>query len=494
MVFSEPIFLFAFLPLALALYYAAPGNNLKLAALVLSSLFFYVWGERSHALFLAAVFLIDVAIVRWMRRSPAPKMLLGIGIAANLLILFYFKYGFFVLSEVVDPLLGADLVKAWRLTQPSLPIGISFIVFHSVSYLVDTYRSRLTSSEDHLPLHVGVYLTAFPQLVAGPIIRYHQIADQISHRSHTADKFFEGAVRFCHGLFKKVVIADTCALVADAAFGMTGDRGAIEAWLGLAAYTMQVYFDFSGYSDMAIGLGLMLGFRYPENFNRPYSAVSMTDFWRRWHMTLTGFFRDYVYIPLGGNKEGLWRTSRNILFVFLLTGIWHGAGWTFVLWGVLHGCILVLERITGQATDATTTMAGWKRVSRRVYTLLAVMLLWVLFRAPDLHQAGQYYLDLIDLRDLELSAPFLFLNYAGEGITAKATLTYLNILVIGLGALIFIAGAGPRAKVTFGPALPTVAADGPMAAVKAAYAAIALAVAIFFVLRGAYSPFIYFNF
>ncbi|MFI5304092.1 MAG: MBOAT family O-acyltransferase [Nitrospiria bacterium] len=272
-------------------------------------------------------------------------------------------------------------------TRIILPIGLSFVTFHKISYIVDVYRGISRAFKN--VIDYSLYILFFPQLIAGPIIRFHEIKDQIQIRNETIDKIFEGGIRFSWGLIKKVLIANSCGSIADSVFGLglNGDLlGTRMAWLGIYSYALQIYFDFSGYSDMAIGLGRMFGFKFPENFNRPYSAVSITDFWRRWHMSLSRFFREYLYVPLGGNQKGEFRTLLNLWIVFVLCGLWHGANWTFLIWGIYHGGLLTAERLwTGRILEKDR----WEWL-RRLWTFGLVMIGWVFFRSETLNQALHY--------------------------------------------------------------------------------------------------------
>lgn len=387
MVFSSPTFLFVFLPAVLVATWIAPAA-LRRFVLLGASLVFYAWGVQEFLLVVMASTLVDWALARGMARGGrAANWLLGAGLAQNLGLLAYFKYGGFASEQ------AARLADVMGLSSPgviavALPIGISFFTFEKISYLVDVWRGDVEARTD--PLDVLLFVAFFPRSIAGPIVRLREIAPDLRRPQPTAELASAGALRFSQGLAKKVLIADQIAPIADACFAAGGDgtltMGA--AWLGAVAYALQLYFDFSGYSDMAIGIGMMLGFRLPENFNRPYSSYSITDFWRRWHMTLSRWFRDYVYIPLGGSRGSERETQRNLIIVFALTGLWHGAAWAFVLWGLYHGAWLLLERKMGwRAVDARPRHPA----ARRGATLLIVLVGWVLFRAEDLGLALDYY-------------------------------------------------------------------------------------------------------
>jgi alginate O-acetyltransferase complex protein AlgI len=309
-----------------------------------------------------------------------PKKLLWIAIGINLLMLGYYKYANFF----VDGINVATGGMQWTWQAVILPIGISFIVFHKISYLVDVYRQKVEPRRNIEEF--VLYLLLFPQLIAGPIVRYHTIATQITDRTHSAGLMFDGIWRFTIGLAKKVLIANQLGLIVDTIFSQPVTAlDSTLAWIGIIFYALQIYFDFSGYTDMAIGIGMMFGFHLPENFNRPYTAKSITDFWRRWHISLSSFFRDYVYIPLGGNRFPFGRTLLNLWVVFLLCGLWHGAQWTFVLWGIYYGVWLIVERLF-----LLRTLERVPTVVATAYTFFIVVIGWVFFRSPDLTYAFAY--------------------------------------------------------------------------------------------------------
>jgi alginate O-acetyltransferase complex protein AlgI len=386
--FAAPLFLWYFLPAVLLAHWILP-QRFRNGILAVFSIAFYAVGGKEFVLLLLVLMLMNYAAglaIGALRNRPGgprwltPKGVLVTVVAGDLAVLAVWKYAGFA-SAAIDSLGRALGGGSSPVVQLALPIGISFFTFHHLSYVVDVYRGVRPPMRN--PLTFATYIAMFPQLVAGPIVRYHEIADQLRHQRHdrVAD-FVDGFPRFAWGLFKKVVIADSLAPLADTAFA-TQDPSFTTAWVGALAYTGQIYFDFSGYSDMAIGLGIMFGLRLPENFRRPYSATSITDFWRRWHMSLSRWFRDYLYIPLGGNRGGGVATYRNLVIVFLATGLWHGAAWTFVLWGVYHGALLIIERATGLAN-----VEGYV-VLRRAVTFVLVVFGWVLFRAKDLPEFGR---------------------------------------------------------------------------------------------------------
>ncbi len=385
MVFASPIFLFLFLPATLAAYFAVP-RGWRNGVLLAASLVFYAWGEAPYVVLVLGSVAFNFAIGGAIGRAddpPVRRRWLAVGVAGNLTVLAIFKYADFAIGNVnvLAPLLA---ITPLAIAAIPLPLGISFFTFHAISYIVDVHK-RNANAEDNLP-RFALYILLFPQLIAGPIIRWRDIADQLPSRPQRMADFAWGARRFVLGLGKKVLIANTLGRTADQIFALPAAELTMPlAWLGLVCYTLQIYFDFSGYSDMAIGLMRMFGFRILENFNYPYIASSIREFWRRWHISLSNWFRDYLYIPLGGNQRGRRRAYANLVIVFLLCGLWHGASWPFVLWGAWHGIFLVLER------------AGFDRVLARtgpfahLYALLAVMGGWVLFRCETLPQALSFY-------------------------------------------------------------------------------------------------------
>jgi alginate O-acetyltransferase complex protein AlgI len=395
--FTEPTFLFLFLPILLACYFiggsrehASYGNWLLLVA----SVIFYAKGGGAFTWLM----LISIAFNYWMaiavdraQGAAAAERRLAFAVAVNLVVLGVFKYANFF-ADNVNTLLLALSVKPVVVPRVLLPIGISFFTFHAISYVVDVYRRDATAQKS--PVHAALYLLLFPQLIAGPIIRYRDLADQLARRIVTLDDFAYGVRRFIIGLSKKVLIANVVAGPADTIFSMPlAELSAAHAWLGIVCYTLQIYFDFSGYSDMAIGLGRMFGFRFPENFRWPYIASSVQAFWRRWHISLSTWFRDYLYIPLGGNRVSAARRYVNLVVVFFLCGLWHGASWNFVIWGLWHGMFLVGERVCSQSRNQLpndpmtrlpdTGVLSWP-IWPHLYTMIVVMIGWVFFRAETL--------------------------------------------------------------------------------------------------------------
>lgn len=382
MVFSSLTFLFAYLPIVLAVYYLVPMRWRNLV-LLLVSLFFYGWGEPVYILVMIFSILMNwifgnfISRYRDSDRKKAKHFLVGC-IVVNLALLGFFKYWDFFASNLNH--LGLSL----PILRLSLPIGISFYTFQTMSYPIDLYRKQ-TDPQKSL-VSFGAYVCMFPQLIAGPIVRYVDVAKQLDHRTLSRQSFYDGTRRFIVGLCKKVLLANNAGQVFETISQLpVCERSVLTAWLGIILYAFQIYFDFSGYSDMAIGLGKMLGFDFPENFNYPYISDSITEFWRRWHMTLSFWFRDYVYIPLGGNRHGLKRQLINIMIVWLLTGFWHGASWNFVLWGVYYGVILIMEKLF--LLKWLKKSPGWVR---HVYTIFVFLIGWVLFAFTDLNAIGGY--------------------------------------------------------------------------------------------------------
>lgn len=384
MIFSSVTFLFLFLPLVLAGTTIA-GRQYRNHVLFAASLLFYLWGEGGYFLLLLYSILVTFFLGRRLETSfgRGRKVLLALGIVANLLPLFLFKYLQFAL-DILAPVFTLAGMKSWQIGALHLPAGISFFTFQAISYLIDVHR-RVAPAEQRL-LNCGLYIAMFPQLIAGPIVRYHDIAKQLVRRSVTTQGFASGAERFIFGLSKKVLLADPLGVKADHIFNLPlYELSMADAWMGSICFTLQIYYDFSGYSDMAIGLGRMFGFNLPENFKHPYISRSMREFWRRWHISLSTWLRDYLYIPLGGSHGKMTRTLANLLVVFLLCGLWHGASWTFVIWGLWHGVFLVLERLIPLKQSSILRQGlGW------LYTILVIIIGWVIFRSPSLEYAWQF--------------------------------------------------------------------------------------------------------
>lgn len=374
MVFSSTIFLCVYLPLVLLGYYICPKKGRNLFLLIVS-LVFYAWGEPKYVFLMIFSILINYVFGRLMDknrgRQKRMKLLLVLSVVIDIGLLSVFKYTDFIITNV-NAIFGAN----FDLLNIALPIGISFYTFQAMSYTIDVYRDDVRVQKNLIDF--GMYITMFPQLIAGPIVRYADVQDQLADRSVTTADFSEGVMRFVVGLGKKVLLANQMGAVWSDIYALGGDVSALMAWTGAIAYTFQIYFDFSGYSDMAIGLGRMFGFKFPENFRYPYQSVSITDFWRRWHITLSTWFKEYLYIPLGGNRRGLARQALNLLIVWSLTGFWHGAGWNFVMWGLYYFVILFIEKLF-----LLKALDKLPKFFRHVYALLLIIIGWVIFASDD---------------------------------------------------------------------------------------------------------------
>ena len=388
MLFSSPVFICLFLPIVLILYYLVFKKSRKCqnVLLLIFSLFFYAWGEPKFVLVMVASIFINwflgVLIHKHRAKPLLTKTLVAISVVINLSLLFVFKYLNFTINIFNNLFsLGFNIPKI------VLPIGISFFTFQAMSYVFDVYRQKAGVQKDILC--VGLYISFFPQLIAGPIVRYETVADEIHNRKETVDDFFNGFARFITGLAKKVLVANYFALLADAAFADAANRETLSicfSWMGAIAYTLQIFFDFSGYSDMAIGLGKMFGFHFLENFNYPYISTSVSEFWRRWHMSLGTWFRDYVYFPLGGSRVKAHRMIFNLFVVWFLTGLWHGANFTFIFWGLMYFALIAFEKLTNFDKKNNKYLIPFKWI----YTMLFVVLGWVLFRANSISDAFYY--------------------------------------------------------------------------------------------------------
>ena len=399
MVFSSNIFLFAFLPLFLACYYLTPWRA-RSALILIFSWAFYAWWRPDFLALLVGVTSVSYPFALAIGTSSEQARrhrLLTAGVSLNLLALGYFKYANFGIDSL-NVALHALGFNAIEFTRVLLPIGLSFYIFHAISYLVDIYRREAAPASNFVDF--AAFIALFPHLVAGPVLRYHLLAEQFRSRTHSLANFSRGCVIFMVGFCKKVLIADSVAPLVEAAFSAPLPSLA-DAWLGAGAYTIQLFFDFSGYTDMAIGLALMIGFVFPENFNDPYVSRSITEFWKRWHMSLSNWLREYLYVSLGGNRKGLLRTYINLFLTMLLGGLWHGANWTFVLWGTWHGGILILERFWEQRWGKPL-LPGWLRV---IKTMLLVIFGWVLFRAANLAGAVRMFEGMLGFNGLGFSPP-----------------------------------------------------------------------------------------
>ena len=469
MVFSSAVFLLAFLPIVLSVYYMIPVR-LKNPMLLLASLIFYAWGEPVYVLIMLFSTVFDYGnglMLEHLDRTGQPhrrKWVLALSVAVNLGLLGFFKYTDFLLGSL-NALFGTGFAP---LRLP-LPIGISFYTFQTLSYTIDVYRREIPAQRRLVDF--GMYVCLFPQLIAGPIVRYRDIASQIGVREIGADKACAGIFRFVQGLAKKVLLANCFGALWDEISAQDGERAALTAFLGAAAYMLQIYFDFSGYSDMAIGIGKMLGFDFPENFNYPYESRSVTEFWRRWHISLGTWFREYLYIPLGGSRRGFARQIRNLLIVWLLTGLWHGAGWQFAVWGLYFFALTALEK-----GFLLRRLERLPAAVSHVYTLVAVLLSWVIFACDDLGRAGSYLLSLM----------------GANGLVNAASLYYLraNLLPLLIGAFLSVSAA----KTLWRRILHTRCIETYAFAVKTAAAAALYMVSLLTVINGGYNPFLYFRF
>ena len=497
MLFTEPTFLFLFLPLLLALYFAsraagarAHGGYANWLLLIASIIFYAKGGGLFTWLMLALIafnYWMAIAVDRGRETGSARRWLTG-AVTVDLIVLGIFKYANFF-ADNVNALLSALNRQPIGVPRLLLPIGISFFTFHAISYVVDVYRRDAVAQKS--PVHAALYMLLFPQLIAGPIIRYRDIADQLARRMVTLDDFAYGVRRFVIGLAKKVLIANVVAGPADRIFGMPlVQLSMAHAWLGIICYTLQIYFDFSGYSDMAIGLGRMFGFRFPENFRWPYVATSIQGFWRRWHLSLSTWFRDYLYIPLGGNRVPLARQYRNLVTVFFLCGLWHGASWNFVIWGLWHGAFLVVERIvnTRRFPDPQIRRSSDPQIHKssnsngllawplwpHLYTLLVVMVGWVFFRAETLTGAIGFLKALLAL-NVTSPAPLR----VGFFLTPEV---WMALIAGAIGSTPWIPALAKRGRSAWLEGLSTAALAG------------ALFASILQMAARTYNPFIYFRF
>lgn len=463
MVFSSTVFLFIFFPLVLIGYYNPwiRSRGFRNTFLFLASVIFYAWGEPAFVL----IVLLSVGI-NWVLGCGIPgkhgRLCIILALSYDIALLAVFKYLAFALRSI-----GMLVHKDLSGLQIALPIGISFFTFQMISYLLDIRAGKTRPQKN--PINVGLYILMFPQMIAGPIVRYETVADEILHRKENTDDFVCGVQRFSFGLAKKVLIANYMGMLADAVFNCTdaGRVSILTAWLGAAAYMLQIYFDFSGYSDMAIGLGRMFAFHFPENFNYPYAAKTVTEFWHRWHISLSGWFRDYVYIPLGGNRVSKAKWVRNLFVVWLLTGIWHGADWTFILWGLGYFVLLLGEKLTGLDRKGNTVT--------RIITLLLVLFLWVLFRADGMGNAVRY---------------FGWMFGGGNGkLWDMTALHYLNHAKVVLAAAVLCAT----------PLFSRICALLPVGKeaknnLRGAAALVLMLLSVCVCVQSSYNPFIYFNF
>lgn len=466
MVFSSTIFLCVYLPLVLLGYNICPKKGKNLFLLIVS-LIFYAWGEPKYVFLMIFSILVNYVFGLLMDKhrenKKRLKLMLVISVIIDLGLLSVFKYTDFIITNI-NSVFGAG----FDLLNIALPIGISFYTFQAMSYTIDVYRDDVRVQRNLIDF--GMYITMFPQLIAGPIVRYTDVQDQLAERNVTTADFSEGIMRFVVGLGKKVLLANQMGAVWTQIYALGGDISALMAWTGAAAYTFQIYFDFSGYSDMAIGLGRMFGFKFPENFRYPYESVSITDFWRRWHITLSTWFKEYLYIPLGGNRRGLARQALNLLIVWTLTGFWHGAGWNFVMWGLYYFAILFIEKLF-----LLKALDKLPRLFRHAYALLLIVIGWVIFASDDVSVMLPY-----------LSSMF-GANGALGGMDVYTLLTRAALMVIccvastELPRRLFVTAAGKmNEKAAF--------------TVKSVLTLTLLALSVVFLIGDSYNPFLYFRF
>lgn len=463
MVFSSLAFICVFLPFTVLLHTFVKNNIFRNTLLLFVSLFFYAYGEPVYVFLMIACAVINYvfAFGAECKNQQLRKLLLALCVIANLGMLAVFKY-----SDMAVETVNAIFGTAIPLPEIRLPIGISFFIFQSVSYTIDVYRNTTGIQKNFFKLLL--YISFFPQLIAGPIVKYHDVEMEIDNRTVTADEIRDGMGRFIVGLAKKVIISNTMGLVADTIYGLEfSELGFTVTWLGAIAYMFQIFYDFSGYSDMAIGLGWMFGFHFKENFNRPYLAESMTDFWRRWHISLSSWFKEYLYIPLGGNRKGKLRTDINKFIVFFSTGLWHGASWTFVTWGLIHGFFLIIE-------NHFAFIKKMPKVLRHIYTLVVVCLTFMLFRAETFTQAAVFFKNMFVPSFSDISLSYF---------TQQITPWFIFIFIFAIISLF------PKEKYLRGEKLIAFAE-------KARYVVYILlfVLCIVRVSSSAYNPFIYFRF
>ena len=464
MVFSSMVFLCIFLPVVFLLHLLLPGIRAKNGMLLLASLAFYAYGEPVYVILMIASAFVNYLSALLIGKNPAgKKAVMAVNVILNLGVLVLFKYTGF-LAESVNTILGTAIpVPSIR-----LPIGISFFTFQAMSYVIDVYRG-VTGAQKNFG-KVLLYISFFPQLIAGPIVKYHDIAQEIENRTQTVDGVTDGIRRFVVGLSKKVLISNTVGLVADTLFAAdVSGLNAAAAWIGAVSYMLQIYFDFSGYSDMAIGLGEMFGFHFKENFNYPYISGSIREFWRRWHMSLSGWFQEYLYIPLGGSRKGKIRTVINKFIVFLCTGIWHGANVTFLFWGLYHGCFLMLEEIVPAIREQGGKV---KSFFQHIYTLLVVLIGFVFFRADSMHQGAAWI-------------KTMFTGFGSNTAAMSLALEQLTPLYLVTAAVGIVACCPVKMLVKKGRAYEAVTAAGSLALLLLCMLSLA---------SGTYNPFIYFRF
>ena len=484
MVFSSLVFLFIFLPIVLLFYYFVK-ERFRNTLLLLASIIFFAWGGVSYTLILIISIFTNYFVGLLINRHLGTKVAryyLALGITINIGILVIFKYANFFIENVNEIFINLN-IEPINYENIVLPIGISFYTFQALSYIIDVYRKETEVQKSLTKL--ALFISLFPQLIAGPIVRYHDINKQLSKRFVNFNKFTTGIERFIIGLGKKVLIANTFALVVDTIFAMDpANMSGIVAWLGVILYALQIYFDFSGYSDMAIGLGKMFGFDLLENFNFPYVARSIQEFWRRWHISLSTWFRDYLYIPLGGNRVGKHRVYFNLFLVFLLTGFWHGASWNFIVWGLFHGMFLIIERVGfGKFLEKL-----WSPI-RHFYTLFVVLISWVFFRAEDLPYAISYLKTMFGAREID-SELWMLNKYLSTDVNIA-----LIVAILGSTTIFLIIQKYFTQQIEHIRSIFLRHSISTLTEIIAAFGLISiLLLSVMFLTANSYNPFIYFRF
>lgn len=475
MVFSSLTFLYLFLPFVLVFYYIMP-RQLRNLFILITGLFFYAWGEPIYVFIMIASTLIDyfagLVIYKFGGNKTTRRLALIVSVVMNLSLLGFFKYSNFIVENI-----NSIFHTSFGAPTALLPIGISFFTFQSMSYTIDLYRGNIEVQKN--PITFAAFVTLFPQIVAGPIVRYEDVAAELKERHLDLDTIWHGILRFCAGIGKKVLIANNIGTLWDSVKVMDINTVPVAtAWLGIAAYTLQIYFDFSGYSDMAIGLGEMLGFHFPENFNYPYMSKSISEFWRRWHMTLSEWFKSYVYFPLGGSRKGFGRTIFNTAVVWLLTGIWHGASWNFITWGVMYGILIIIEKLVITLLKKKNKEYILDKIPgfiKHIYAMLLVMLGWVLFDTKDLPTAFSY-----------MKRMFSFGSTFADEHTVYFLMNFGLLFVIAIiGCTILVKNLAQKftAKV---PSCSHV--------LSVVYMIVIMLIATSYLVDASYNPFLYFNF
>ncbi|OHD66427.1 MAG: hypothetical protein A2176_06785 [Spirochaetes bacterium RBG_13_51_14] len=476
--FTSIIFLFYFLPLVI-LFHAAAPKKIRSLFFLASSYLFYLWGSPTGAVILFASSIVDYLLAGSIGRTRRPgtkKLLLGLSVSINIIILIYFKYANFFIGEIngVLNLLNMAAIP-WK--DVIFPLGISFITFHKISYLTDIYYGTAKPAESFTAY--ALYLAMFPKLLQGPIMRYNTISGEIVSHAGTLDSMFQGCIRFCVGLAKKVLIADALGHVVDAIFRLDSSSLTVGlSWIGVVFYSFQIYFDFTGYTDMAIGIGRMFGFTFTENFNRPYISQTFTEYWRRWHITLGNWFREYLYIPLGGNRAGRFNTYRNLWIVFIVTGLWHGANWTFIIWGLFHGLFIFLDRIF------------WLKITKRIPVALNIALTyflllvgWVFFRSDTIGGALYYLGRMFD---------FTKINNMPTTIMPASIIGNREIFVVVLAAILSFFPDSWFVQIKDAAAVRM--SEGLITGLKAVSAAVLFVLSLVSIINSSFNPFIYFRF